>query len=110
LDSSIVQGPVSVAPCQTLRFAIRDFFIAVRPQHRRGVRDAAAGRPTTGATTTTTTTTTTTATAAELRAGSDHPTRAAAGERRPCERPAYGDEKAANRDSKVWHGATGNGP
>jgi hypothetical protein len=23
---------------------------------------------------------------------------------------AYGDEKVANRDTKVWHGATENGP
>jgi hypothetical protein len=24
--------------------------------------------------------------------------------------PPYGDEKVANRDTKVWHGATENGP
>jgi hypothetical protein len=26
------------------------------------------------------------------------------------EAAGYADEKVANRDAKVWHGATGNGP
>jgi hypothetical protein len=28
----------------------------------------------------------------------------------PAGRPSYSDEKVANRDTKVWHGATENGP
>jgi hypothetical protein len=32
------------------------------------------------------------------------------GESLLCARAPYSDEKVANRDNRVWHGATGNGP
>jgi hypothetical protein len=44
LDSSIIQGPFSVAPCQTLISRFATFFIAVRCSAVKVARALGAGR------------------------------------------------------------------
>jgi hypothetical protein len=42
--------------------------------------------------------------------GMTRPGKASAGTPHESEGMTYSDEKVANRDTKVWHGATENGP
>jgi hypothetical protein len=101
---SIVQGPFSAAPRPNPNVPIRDLCVAVGAG-RRGRGGGGGG--TTG----------------QRRgcgaAGGGHPPRPPApgavrlrrprGTTRP-RHPPYGDQKVANRDIRVWHGATENGP